>query len=364
MGTVEATPRTPPTSVAVVGSCGTRDSFNSRFNPDYKRFFSCDLATNQTSMIALMSPPIEVEWQPTHEMSDYDRWNVTSDLTREFLGRVGEVRPSLLVLDFFADVHFGVMRLADGRFLTDNRWKTQRTDWYQQQLAAGAFTRLTLQQDLDAYLPLWQDAVTRFAAHLRQHSPETTVVVHRGWNTNVVHVPGRAQPVPLLRHKRMIPFDARLGNELWAKLDDFCTETFGWEQIDLRADRFATYDDHPWGPFWVHYEPAYYHRFLAELLKIDLSVRHVDPDLRDRVEVIEAAALEAGEVHRQHAAQLAAARGATITRQRERIQELESLGIVRGLRFAVGQRLRARRQARPQARPGSTRPSSKGGTDA
>jgi hypothetical protein len=349
-----------PVSVAVVGSCGSRDSFNSVFNPDYKRFFSCDLATNQTSMITLMSPPVDVEWQPTNAMSEYDRWNVNSDLSREFLGQVGRLRPALLVLDFFADVHFGVMRLPDGRFVTDNRWKLQKTDWYQQQLAAGALTRLTMQDDLDEYLSLWQDAITRFAAHLREHSPETVVVVHRGWNTDLVRLAGQAQPVPMQQHKAMLPFDTSRGNELWAMLDDFCVDSFGWEQIDLRQDGFTTYAEHPWGPFWVHYEPAYYHRFLAELLKIDLRRSDVDPELRERMAVVEAAAHEAGEVHRRHADELAASRGGTISEQRARIkaqrarmkeqrariEELESLGVGRALRFAVGQRLRARRQAR------------------
>ncbi len=59
-------------SVAVMGSCVTRDNFNSTFNPGYKKWFQVVLSANQTSLISLMSPPIDAEWQPLRKMSDYD----------------------------------------------------------------------------------------------------------------------------------------------------------------------------------------------------------------------------------------------------------------------------------------------------
>jgi hypothetical protein len=332
-----------PAVVAVAGSCPTRDNFNSRFNPHYKRWFTCDLATNQTSMITQMSPPVDVAWNPLGEMNEYDRWNITSDLSREFLGLVAELRPAYLLVDFFADIHFGVVRLPDGRFVTNNRWKIQTTDWYQEQTEAGALTPLTIQQDTEEYLALWREAMDRFAAHVAEHCPDTTVVVHRGWNTNLVRVPKKPEPVRMRIHRPMLPFDAKRGNELWATLDDYCIDTFGWEAIDLRRERFTSYADHPWGPFWVHYEPEYYHRFLAELLKIDLRRTGVDADLQERIRLIEEAARESGNLRVRNAKRLSDSRGRTITQQQERIEELESLSVGRAVKFAVGQRLRARK---------------------
>jgi len=88
-----------PETVSVFGSCVTRDNFNSHFNPGYKEYFEVKLSANQTSVIALMSPPIEDEFAPLRKMSDYDRWNVGSDLTREFLPKLAELRPDYLILD-------------------------------------------------------------------------------------------------------------------------------------------------------------------------------------------------------------------------------------------------------------------------
>jgi hypothetical protein len=334
---------TDPFIVAVAGSCPTRDNFNTRFNPGYRRWFRCRLSTNQTSVISQMSPPLDVKWQGLKEMNDYDVWNIDNDLNREFLPLVAELRPDYVILDFFADIHFGVVRTPDGRFATDNRWKLQKTDWYQEQLAAGALTRLSIQEDTEEYLELWRESMDRFAAYLAEHCPDTKVVVHRGWNTNLVRVPNRAKPIRMRKHKPIRAFDVALGNELWARLDDYCLDRFGWDAIDLRDEGFTSYPEHPWGTFWVHYEPEYYHRFLAELHKIHLRHHGFDEESLDRVQEIEDAAHEAADRRTRHALALAASRAETVAAQRERIKELESLGVGRAVRFAVGQRLRARR---------------------
>jgi hypothetical protein len=333
----------PASVVAIAGSCPTRDNFNSRFNPDYKRWFSCDLATNQTSMIAQMSPPVEITWNPLKPMNDYDVWNINSDLSREFLPLLAELKPAYLVVDFFADVHFGVVRLPDGTFVTNNRWKIQKTDWFEEQHALGTLTPLSLQRDTEEYLALWREAIERFAAYVAEHCPDTTVVVHRGWNTNLVRVKDRPEPMRMRRYKPMRPFDVKRGNELWAVLDDYCIDTFGWESIDLRDEQFTSYPEHPWGIFWVHYEPEYYHRFLAELHKIHLRHSSLDPDVQDRMREIEDAVRESGDRRWRHAQALADSRGEVVAEQRARIEYLESLGPGRAVKFAIGQRLRARR---------------------
>jgi hypothetical protein len=284
-----------PAVVAVCGSCPTRDNFNSEFNPGYRDHFVCEAASNQVSMVALMSPPFaefdDIGAPPT--MSDYDRWNVRSDLTREFLGLLAATRPDYLVVDFFADVHFGFIELDDGRYLTDNRWKLHRTDLYRRLETEGRIARRwDLFTDTDEYVAIWRAALDRFAAYVAEHCPDTRVVVHRGWNTEWVLTPRRPRPMRLQRYKAIRPFDVERGNELWARLDDHCVEQHGWDQIDLRAERCPTSVDHPWGPFWVHYTPDYYHRFLAELHKIHLRRSGLDADVLDRIALIETAATE------------------------------------------------------------------------
>ncbi len=339
-----ATERRRPATVAVFGSCVTRDNFNSQFNPGYKQYFEVRLSANQTSLIALMSPPIEEEFTPTREMSDYDRWNIGSDLTREFLAQVVEIQPDYLILDFFGDVHFGVARLPDGRYLTDNRWKTHYTDFYAGHRDAGDLTILKHQDDPDGYFALWTQAMDRFAEYVARTSPATRVIVHRGYNTGHVLVPGKPRPIPLHRHRKAAPLDVPAANAYWSRLDDYAIETYGWDSIDLRDLEAPSYAEHPWGAFYVHYTPDYYHRFLAELHKISLRDR-LDPETWAEVALIEAASREPAERRLSVETAVVTVQKKRLQRTRARVRQLESLGFVGGIRFAVGQRLRARRAA-------------------
>ncbi|MDO9380911.1 MAG: DUF6270 domain-containing protein [Nocardioidaceae bacterium] len=279
-----------PITVAVMGSCITRDAFNTRFNPDYKRFYRCPLLQNQSSVLALMSPPVEVEVVGIEPMAEYDRRNVETDLNREFLQQVVALQPDYLVLDFFGDVHFGCLELPDGRLVTDNYWKLWKTTWYAEQQAAGAFTPVKALADVDAYVERWTEALDRFVAHVREGSPRTRLVVHRGHYVSHKRRAGDGRLVPLNRGRRP-QIDLARTNALWSRLDDVAVERSGAASIDLTGERWTSYDEHPWGPFFVHYPPEYYHRFLAELHRIHLRATAA-PDVVEMLDSTWAAAAE------------------------------------------------------------------------
>jgi hypothetical protein len=331
-----------PATVSVFGSCVTRDNFNSIFNPGYRDFFEVRLSANQTSMIALMSPPIEEPFTPLGKMSDYDRWNIGSDLTREFLTELVALQPDYLILDFFGDVHFGVARLPDGRYLTDNRWKTHFTDFYARHRDAGELTIIKHSDDPDAYFALWTEAMDRFAEYVARTCPHTRVIVHRGYNTGHALVPERARPIPLHKLGEVARIDVRPLNAFWDRLDDYAIATHGWDSIDLRDLEAPSYAEHPWGAFYVHYTPDYYHRFMAELHKISLRHR-VDAATWARLELIEAASREPAERRLGVESSAVAEQRRSLRRTRARVEELESLGMLGAARFAIGRRLRSRR---------------------
>lgn len=281
--------------VALAGSCASRDNFNSRFNPQWRERFELVGASNQTSLIALMSPPIEVDdLAPDEGMSDYDRWNVRDDLERGLLSTIAEKGPDLLIVDLFADVFFGVARLPDGRFLTDNRWKTHRTGYWAS--IRDSVTRVRWQDDEEAFVATWTEAARRFDAAVRAASPGTRIVIHRGWVTGEVLLGDPPRTARLGTETKVAPIDVRRTRAVWRRLDDVCVDDLGWEQIDLRHLRAPSPADHAWGPFWVHYTPDYYHAFEAALgeLAADAS-----PEGRRRREAATAALGEAFTRERQ-----------------------------------------------------------------
>ena len=49
------------TKIAIVGSCISRDVFNSYFVPGYKEFFEVIADVQRTTLISLMQNPIEID---------------------------------------------------------------------------------------------------------------------------------------------------------------------------------------------------------------------------------------------------------------------------------------------------------------
>lgn len=274
-----------PRQVAVLGSCITRDNFNSRFNADYKRWFRVGPTTNQSSMIALMSPPVDEPWEPVREMKPYGLWNVHSDLSREIHGLLAQDQPDYLVLDFFGDIHFGVLETADGRYLTNNRWRLHKTDLYQR-LKDDAGTRvLRWEDDEDGYFELWVDAMDRFAELVARECPATRVVVHCGFNAREVMEEGRQLPSVLGPRGKPARARARRANQFWKRINDHAATAYGWRHIDLREEWYVSFAEHPWGPFEVHYTMDYYHRFQAEMHRLTLR-DELAGDLAARVDEV------------------------------------------------------------------------------
>lgn len=313
-----------PRRVAVCGSCITRDNFNSTFNPEYRRWFSVVAQANQSSMIALMSPPVEPEVTEADGLSPYDTWNVRSDLSRAFLTEVVEADPDYLILDFFGDLHFGVRMLPDGRFVTDNSWKLHQTAQYARWNSEGAPVLAKVLDDPEAYFALWTEAMDRFAAYVSEHLPRTTVIVHRGFYTGKVVTGPSGRPRSLRRYARLAPFKVRELNKIWARMDDYAIAQYGWASIDLRGDRYTSTADHPWGAFWVHYSRDYYPRFLGELHALDVS-RRLEGSLRQAVSLIS----DAG---RERLLTQASFLSRGVAAQTERIRYLERRGISRAAR--------------------------------
>ena len=121
----------PRLTVAVGGSCVTRDNFNSTFNPDWKSWFQvvaerqpdlddrADVTAHRGGVAAAAG---DERLRPEEHRRRPDRGSSSGD--------VAEQQPRYLILDWFGDVHFGVARLPDGRYFTENRWKVMHTDFY------------------------------------------------------------------------------------------------------------------------------------------------------------------------------------------------------------------------------------------
>ncbi|WP_053597742.1 DUF6270 domain-containing protein [Bacillus sp. FJAT-18017] len=261
----------PIVNVAVMGSCVTRDNFNSKFNPYYKDIYDCVLTQNQTSLISLMSKPTMFKEEYVEGMGKYEAWNVRSDLNKEFLEQMKELQPDYCILDFFGDIHFGVLELEDGRYITNNRWMLWKTSYYKDLKETDKMIELKIEKDTERYLKLWKEHADRFFAFMKSEVPNCGIIVHKARNAETYITDCVRKP--LSTSGKVMNMDVKRMNELWDELDDYIVEKYGVHTIDLRHRDLASFTEHPWGPFYVHYTMDYYPEFLDRLNKIVLFDR-------------------------------------------------------------------------------------------
>jgi hypothetical protein len=252
-----------PVDVAVLGSCATRDNFNSRFNADYKDVVRCVLTQHQSSLISLMAEPTGLAGEALGDLDDHDTWTVRSDFTKEFL-LLREAAPAYVVVDLFADLHFGVLDLGGGQYVSNNRWKLWKTPYYRALAQSGGLRALEIDRDPAAYVALWRRSADAFVDFVRREVPGCEVLVHKARNADV-YLSADGDLRRLSTSGKVKNVDVARLNALWDELDSHLEVGHGLRCIDMTDQLLVSYDEHPWGAFYVHYTPDYYPTFLERL---------------------------------------------------------------------------------------------------
>ncbi|MCL6633659.1 MAG: DUF6270 domain-containing protein [Alicyclobacillus herbarius] len=250
--------------IAVLGSCVTRDAFNSKFNPDYKAYYECGLTQNQSSIISLMTPEIPYDPQLIDNLSPYDTWNVRTEFTKEFLKLIRDYDPDCLLIDFFGDIHFGCICLGDDRFITNNRWKVWKTTFYKNLKQDNRLHVINIDEDAESYFKLWTVYADKLFEYLRTVVPGCRIVIHQARNVDF-YMSNDGDLKRLSSSGKVKRINVDTYNEMWSRMDEYAIIRHGVESLDLFHDdntAYTSFEAHPWGPFYVHYTMDYYVRFL------------------------------------------------------------------------------------------------------
>lgn len=241
-----------PVSVAILGSCVTRDVFNRKFNPGYKYLFECVSLSNQNSVIALMGDPIDEYGAPGDNTDDATWREISAEARRSFLSELQMRQPNFLIIDSFADVHFGVSFDSSDRPMTANRWKFSRTHWRKRDFHRH------LDPSQQEYFEQWVKANKAFLDFMAAQLPNTKILVHDTWN--VMEYADRQGVVQKFPDSNKF----EIQNALWRRYTNWY-KSQGIETISAMSKSTKSYEDHPWGKFVVHFELSYHQEFLMKL---------------------------------------------------------------------------------------------------
>ncbi|HET7657133.1 MAG TPA: DUF6270 domain-containing protein [Bacillales bacterium] len=254
--------------IAVFGSCATRDNFNSTFNPDYNKFYTCPLTQFQSSIISTMSKPIPFDPAMLEgaSKSEYHMNVVRNDWEKTFLDELIKVQPDFIIMEFFADAHFGCIQLPNGTFITNNRWRIWDSRFYKDLKASKKLNPFSLNNHFAAYMNKWKEAADEFMTFVEQNLPNTRVIVHKARNSNDYIDNGNLHfNKANIEKKQQKWFDPEKTNRQWDQMDDYLIQNYDVDVIDLKHKCYPAFRQHKWGFFYVHYVYEYYHDFLLHL---------------------------------------------------------------------------------------------------
>lgn len=245
--------------IAILGSCATRDSFNSKFNKNYKEYYELVAFGNQTSVISLMSDPVSYSKQKIDNLNEHAIKEVEMEIEKTFLQKLIKEKPDYLILDFFADIHFGVLKLGENKYLTNNRWKILLTTFYKELNETKVIEKIQIQDDYETYFSIWKDCMDKFLGIVKKECPDTQIIVHKARNVeNYMDKNGNKKTLSKI-------VDVSKMNNIWNYLDDYVIHNYSASFISLHEKKYTSFEEHPWGKFHVHYTLDYYNDFLNKL---------------------------------------------------------------------------------------------------
>lgn len=254
-----------PVKVAIQGSCITRDNFNSTFNPEYKKYFDCVLYQHQTSMISLMSCPVDEVNKIDNQINEFQEWSLKTEFSKVFLSSLKEKNPDYLLLDLFADVYFGVIEIGDNQYLTNSRVPLPRTTFYNE---LSYKKEITMESNKDEFLSIWKSCISRFFEFINKEIPSCKIILTKTHFKNEYLDKSTNQLKKVNETENIFPIDVNLYNTFWDELNSYILDNFYVRCIDLREKEYLVDENHPWGVSYVHYTKDFYQDFFSRLLKI------------------------------------------------------------------------------------------------
>ncbi len=254
--------------VAVLGSCVSRDSFNSNFIKNYKAFYRCVFDQNHTSMISLMSKPIPFTANKLGKLTDFNKQILMNELVKGFWQTIHIHKPDYLILDFYADVYFGIRKTNDSS-ITDRWWLFQDAPLYSS-LELGE--RLNLNNNFDEYLCLWKQSVDAFMKKMCTDFPDIKVVINKIYFTDFYYS-GEGEDKQLKKISESGKYRKLNVDQINTWLDIFY-QYFedNYDVSFLNYDKtYYSVEDHYWDYFYVHYTNDFYEDFTIKLLSLLLS---------------------------------------------------------------------------------------------
>lgn len=254
--------------IAVLGSCVSRDPFNSKFISDYSSYAKCVFHQNQMSMVSLVAPPIPFNEINISGLSPFDTNHFKTELSKIFFEKMIECRPDYLILDFYGDLYYGIQKVGGDSWITNKKWLFSKTKQYHD-LDLRESMSLFSRDDKEMYLELWRNGVEYLFLFLQKELPDCKVIINQARFVDTYLNASTGKFCRVSEKHRYINIDVY--NKWWDALDNYVIKNYNVRTLNYEEGKYHSVEDHPWGMFYVHYNNQFYQDFTRKLLIIALN---------------------------------------------------------------------------------------------
>lgn len=252
------------TSFSTFGSCASRNIFYSVINKDYKNYFKINKSVESSTLISLMSKPIEYDENLINSNETYDNLCVTDDLTNNFLEFIEKDVVDYIIIDNFFDVTNGVIIFADNQFITSTL-RLKNTDFYD-------FVRnnkyINIFNNFQEYYSLWRESCNKFFNFVENKCNKTKIILNCSRLVyNYIDNEGNIS--------KNVEFEklAHKINPFLNLFDKYILENFDVDVLKFNSNTLSN-KNHVFGLHPIHFEEKYYLEKNQQLLEIIDNNKH------------------------------------------------------------------------------------------
>lgn len=268
IGRISVLEKSDAVSVAIIGSCVVRDVFNSTFVADWRGRSSLVAASHQSSLVSLTAASSPLAAESLSDLDSHSTQCVLEDFSKSVLHKMVTEKPDYVLIDLFSDVCFGVAELADGSMITNNDWKIGLSAAYK---TLDIRRKITLQNNEEEYLKLFRKSLRILKEALgadRNQGPIFAIVSVRAaeWLRSRA---GQASQQIVATEMLNSGFEKLEAVTLQEMPDAIF--------LDLKKHNVWADAEHPWSPYVVHFEQAYYNALDQEIRQLTHTQRVLSP---------------------------------------------------------------------------------------
>ncbi len=249
--------------MAVLGSCASRDVFNSEINPNYKDYFEIVASLERCSLISLMANPIQIDNEDLLNVY-YDTGfyffgtkTLKMDLSKSFLSDLKENAIDYLIIDNLFEARFGIICLDD-TIITNNYWDLPFTEYYK---TLENFKTVSMATDSKKYLKLYRKNFNQFYNFITNECDNIKIILNKACDTD-----------------KYVDYDGQIKireteycneyNQYIYQLNRVIEDNYDVDTIELNIMNYPNDVKHKWGVGTSHYIPQYYQDFTGKLNSI------------------------------------------------------------------------------------------------